>query len=59
LIEWNKYGFRQILFPIIGYGYGIVFNGIITYGLHNLVGEPRPHFFDSCRPDMAEVCVEG
>ncbi|XP_071454706.1 phospholipid phosphatase 3-like isoform X2 [Hetaerina americana] len=38
---------------------GLVVNFLIMDVMKVLVGEPRPHFLDTCRPDLAKNCTTG
>lgn len=39
---------------------GLVFGAFINEVIKTLVAEPRPHFLDTCRPDMTKVdCNQG
>lgn len=37
--------------------FGLLINLTIIETLKLIVGSPRPHFFDSCRPEEAVTCV--
>ncbi|RVE39859.1 hypothetical protein evm_015491, partial [Chilo suppressalis] len=39
------------------YLYGLLINLTVVQMLKILVGEPRPHFFDTCKPKEASTCT--
>lgn len=42
-----------------GYAFGFILHmGILTM-TRTFVGEPRPHFMETCKPDAAINCTKG
>ncbi|GBP35775.1 Putative phosphatidate phosphatase [Eumeta japonica] len=41
------------------YLFGLLLNLVLVQMLKMLVGAPRPHFFDSCRPEEALTCKDS
>lgn len=65
LIEWlREKSFKRIKIDMIWFYYREVLIGttvvlLITEVMKLLVGEPRPHFLDSCEPDANLNCAPG
>lgn len=52
-------GAKQALYWYWDFFVGLVMVLVVTDVAKSLVGEPRPHFLDTCRPDLASNCTEG
>lgn len=54
-----KKSWRKMLFWFRDYGINLVFMLLMMDVTKVLVGEHRPHFLDTCRPDAAVNCTIG
>jgi phosphatidate phosphatase len=52
------YGARQALHWYWEFFIGVVMVLVVTEVAKLLVGEHRPHFLDTCRPDLVINCTE-
>jgi phosphatidate phosphatase len=51
-------GARQALYWYWEFFVGLVMVLVVTDVAKALVGEPRPHFLDTCRPDLVRNCTK-
>ncbi|PSN53890.1 hypothetical protein C0J52_02445 [Blattella germanica] len=51
------HGMKQALYWYWEFFVGFVMVLVVTDIAKSLVGEPRPHFLDTCRPDLARNCT--
>ena len=54
-----KTSWRRTLHWFKSYGISLVILLLVMDVIKVLIGEPRPHFLDSCRPDTALNCTKG
>lgn len=54
-----KLSWRRMIVWFKSYGINLVFMLLMMDVTKVLVGEHRPHFFETCRPDTAVNCTVG